>query len=152
MMLGHSFYPKITLPMRLNNSSGATIIDNMFCKLSPYTVTTCAGIILDQLSDHYPYFVSMDNLSTKKTTAPKRVKQTINNSEAMKNMLNYMESNDIYSKLNTNILEDPNRNYDILHDYIKKNERYIFPVKYVKFHRHRHEKNKSITFGTFRSI
>ena len=126
MMLGHSFYPKITLPTRLNNSSGATLIDNMFCKLSSYTVNTGAGIILDQLSDYYPYFVSMDNLSTKKTIAPKRVKQTINNSEAMENMLNYMESNDIYSKLNTNILEDPNRNYDILHDHIKKNERYIF--------------------------
>ena len=106
MMLGHSFYPKITLPTRLNNSSGATLIDNIFCKLSPYTDNTCAGIILDQLSDHYPYFVSMDNLSTKKTTAPKRIKQTINNSEAMKNILNHMESNDIHSKLNTNILED----------------------------------------------
>ena len=66
MMLGHSFYPKITLPMRLNSYSDATLIDNIFCKLSPYTVNTCVGIILDQLSDHYPYFVSMDNRSTKK--------------------------------------------------------------------------------------
>ena len=41
----------------------------------------------------------------------------------MKNMLNYMESNDIYSNLNTNILEDPYRNYGILHE---KNERYRF--------------------------
>ena len=30
MMLGHSFYPKITLPTRVNNSSGATLIDNIF--------------------------------------------------------------------------------------------------------------------------
>ena len=152
IMLGHSYYPKITLPTRLSNSSGATIIDNTFCKLSPYTVNTCAGIILDQLSDHYPYFVSLDNLSIKKTTPPKRVKQTINNSEAMKNMLNYMESNDIYSKLDTNILEDPNRNYDILHEYMKKTKDTFFPVKYVKFHRHRHKKNKWITFGILLSI
>ena len=133
MMLGHSYYPKITLPTRLNNSSGATLIDDIFSKLSPYTVNTCAGIILDQLSDHYP----LDNLSIKKTTPPKRVKQTINNSEAMKNMLNYMESKDIYSKLDTNILEDPNRNDDILHEYMKKTKDTFFPVKYVKFHRHR---------------
>ena len=66
MLLGHGFYPKITLPIRLNNSSGATLIDNIFCKLSPYTVDTCAGINLDQLSDHYPYFVSLDNLPTYK--------------------------------------------------------------------------------------
>ena len=149
MVLGHSYYPKLTLPTRLNNSNGATLIDNIFCKLSPYTVNTCVGIILDQLSDHYPYFVSLDNLSIKKTTPPKR---TINNSEAMKNMLNYMESSDIYSKLDTNILEDPNRNYDILHEYMKKTKDTFFPVKYVKFHRHRHKKNKWITFGILRSI
>ena len=71
MMLGHSYYPKIALPTRLNNSSGATLIDNIFCKLSPYTVNTCAGIILDQLSDHYPYFVSLDNLSIKKNYTTK---------------------------------------------------------------------------------
>ena len=53
----------------------------------------------------------------------------------MKNMLNYMESYDIYSKFNTNILEDPNRNYDILHEYMKKRKIPFFPVKYVTFHR-----------------
>ena len=45
-MLGHSFYPKLTLPTRLNRSSGATLIDNIYCKLSQ-TLTTSAGIILD---------------------------------------------------------------------------------------------------------
>ena len=53
-MLGHSFYPKITLPTRLNRTSGATLIDNIYCKLSSQTLTTSAGIILDELSDHYP--------------------------------------------------------------------------------------------------
>ena len=67
-------------------------------------------------------------------------------------LLNYMESNDIYSKLDTNILEDPNRNYDILHEYMKKTKDTFFPVKYVKFHRHRHKKNRWITFGILRSI
>ena len=51
----------------------------------------------------------------------------------MKNMLNYMESNDIYSKLNTNILEDPNRNYDILHDYIKKTKDTFFLLSMLNF-------------------
>ena len=71
MMLGHSFYPKITLPTRVNNSSGATLIDNIFCKLSSHTISTTSGIILDQLSDHYPYFVSIDNPSTQKAKPPK---------------------------------------------------------------------------------
>ena len=152
MMLGHSFYPKITLPTRLNNSSGATLIDNIYCKLSSCSISTCAGIILDQLSDHFPYFLSLDNMSIKNIKPPKRVKQTINNHEAMENMLDYMKSNDIYDKLKTNLLEDPNINYDILHEYMKNTKEIFFPNKYVKFHKHRHKKNKWITSGILRSI
>ena len=51
-MLGHSFYSKITLPTRLNRTSGATLIDNIYCKLSCQTLTTSAGIILDELYGH----------------------------------------------------------------------------------------------------
>ena len=152
MMLGHSFYPKITFPTRLNNSSGATLIDNIYCKLSSCSISTCAGIILDQLSDHFPYFLSLDNMSIKNIKPPKRVKQTINNHEAMENMLDYMKSNNIYDKLKTNLLEDPNINYDILHEYIKNTKEIFFPNKYVKFHKHRHKKNKWITSGILRSI
>ena len=152
MMLGHSFYPKITLPTRLNNSSGATLIDNVYCKLSSCSISTCAGIILNQLSDHFPYFLSLDNMSTKNIKPPKRVKQTINSRGAMENMLDYMKSNDIYDKLKTNLLEDPNINYDILHEYMKNTKEIFFPNKYVKFHKHRHKKNKWITSGILRSI
>ena len=74
-MLGHSFYPKITLPTRLNRTSGATLIDNTYCKLSSQTLTTSAGIILDEISDHYPYFLGIDNLNIKQTKPPGRVKQ-----------------------------------------------------------------------------
>ena len=30
-MLAHSFFPTITFPTRVNSSSGATLIDNVFC-------------------------------------------------------------------------------------------------------------------------
>ena len=119
MMLTHSFYPKITLPTRVNNSSGATLIDKIFCKLSSHTISITSGIILDPLSDYYPYFVSLDNLSAIKANAPKKVKQRLNSPLAMNNMLNYMKLNDISSKLKTDLLQDPNVNYDILHDHLK---------------------------------
>ena len=35
MILAHSFYPKIILPTRVNNSSGATLIDNIFVSYCP---------------------------------------------------------------------------------------------------------------------
>ena len=152
MVLGHSFYPKITLPTRLNNSSGATLIDNILCKLSSHTISTCSGIILDQLSDHFPYFVSLDNLITRKTKPPKQIKQTMNCPKAMENMLNYMKTNDIICRLNNDLTEDPNKNYNILHEHMKTAKAIHFPVKYVKFHKHRHKKNKWITPGILRSI
>ena len=34
-MLTHSFFPKITFPTRVNNSRGATLINNVLCKQSP---------------------------------------------------------------------------------------------------------------------
>ena len=133
MMLAHSFYPKITLPTRVNNSSGATLIDNIFCKLSSHTISTTSGIILDQLSDHYPYFVSLDNLFAIKANAPKKVKQRLNSPQALNNMLNFMKLNDISSKLKTDLLQDPNVNYYILHDHLKHTKDIFFRINMSNF-------------------
>ena len=118
-MLGHSFYPKITLPTRLNRTSGATLIDNIYCKLSSQTLTTSAGIILDELSDHYPYFLGIDNLNIKQTKPPRRVKQKVNNTRAMENLRDYMLDSTITKNLNRDLLADPNENYNILNCHLK---------------------------------
>ena len=70
----------------------------------------------------------------------------------MDDMLNYLKINDITSKLKSDLLEDPNSNYDILHDYMKSTKDIFFPTKYVKFHKHRYKKNKWIILGIIRSI
>ena len=119
MMLGHSFFPKITLPTRLNRTSGATLIDNIYYKLSFQTVKTTSGIILDELSDHYPYFSCLDNLSNKQTKPPRRVKQKINCTKAMENMQKDMLDTNIVNKFNSDLLKDPNQNYNILHEHLK---------------------------------
>ena len=49
----------------------------------------------------------------------------------MDDMLNYLKINDITSKLKTDLLEDPNSNYDILHNYMKSTKDIFFPTKYV---------------------
>ena len=76
-MLGHT---------RLNRSSGATLIDNIYCKLSSQTVTSSTGIILDELSDNYPYILRIDDLNTKLSKPPRRVKQNINDIRAMESL------------------------------------------------------------------
>ena len=84
-MLIHRFFPKITFPARVNNSSGATLIDNIFCKLSSVSLQTKAGILLDEISDHYPYFVSLD-VCHSPTKPPRLVKRRINSNKAIQSM------------------------------------------------------------------
>ena len=56
-MLAYSFYPPITFPTRLNNTSGASLVDNIFYKLSSHSNKTVPGIITNPMSDHLPYFM-----------------------------------------------------------------------------------------------
>ena len=63
-----------------------------------------------------------------------------------------MKTNDISCRLNNDLTEDPNKNYNILHEHMKTAKAIHFPVKYIKFHNHRHKKNKWITPGILRSI
>ena len=151
-MLGHSFYPKITLPTRLNRTSGATLIDNIYCKLSSQTLTTSAGIILDENFDHYPYFLGIDNLNIKQTKPPRRVKQKVNDIRAMENLRDDMLDSNITNKLNCDLLADPNDNYNILHRHMKSLKDKHMPEKYVKFNKHRHKKPNWISYGILRSI
>ena len=118
-MLGHSFYPKITLPTQLNRTRGATLIDNIYCKLSSQTLTTSAGIILDELSDHYPYFLGKNNLNIKQTKTSRRIKQNVNDIRAMENLRDDMLDSNMTKKINRDLLADPNENYNILHRHMK---------------------------------
>ena len=67
-------------------------------------------------------------------------------------MIHDMEDLDIGAKLNPNILSNPNVNYDLLHDHIAQIKSTHLPYKLEKFHRHKHTKNKWITYGILRSI
>ena len=93
-MLTHSFFPKITFPTRVDNSSRATLIYNIFCKLSPTTLQVKAGILLDEIADHYPYFIYLDvchNLNK-----PSRlVEKHVNSAKAIQDMVADMNDCDI---------------------------------------------------------
>ena len=150
-MLSYSFFPKITFPTRLNNSSGATLIDNIFCKLSALTLQTKAGIMLDEISDHFPYFISL-NVCLNTTKPPRLVKKRINSDKAIKNMVTDMNACDISKTMNNDLSSDPNLNYNILHDHITEMKKKHLPYKFEKFHKHKHKNNKWISFGIIRSI
>ena len=150
-MLSHSFFPKITFPTRVNNSSGSTLIDNIFCKLSSLTLQTKAGIMLDEISYHFPYFISL-NVCLNTTKPPRLVKKRINSDKAIQNMVTDMNACDISKNMNNDLSSDPNLNYNILHDHTTEMKKKHLPYKFEKIHKHKHKNNKWISFGIIRSI
>ena len=53
-LVSHSLYPQITLPTRFSRTHG-TLIENLFCKLSKYTLESTAEMLTKKFSDHQPY-------------------------------------------------------------------------------------------------
>ena len=61
LMVSHSFIPKITLPTRFSRNS-ATLIDNVFCKISQNFSKTSSGILTNNTCDHQAYLICFDYL------------------------------------------------------------------------------------------
>jgi len=149
-ILSNGFIPKITFPTRITNHS-STLIDNIFVKLSNNFSCTTSGILLSQISDHLPCFLSLDYLkplkySNKYITVWPRSEQAYHN---FKTEISQSCTIDIFDE---NINIDPNDNYEILHNRIQLAYEKHIPVKYVKFKKHRHKISKWITGGLMSSI
>ena len=67
-------------------------------------------------------------------------------------MLTDMINCDINKNMKNDLSSDPNLNYDILPDHITKMKDKHLPSKFEKFKKHKHKKNKWISFGIIRSI
>ncbi len=150
MLTSHSFYPKITMPTRFSNSN-ASLIDSILCKLTTTTLDTTSGVIIEKISDHNPCFTILNNIITK-DQCPRFVKVVIENDESVRNFCNHLaESHEIQSLENT-LTQDPNLNYNKLHNLIQKAKNLHLPEKTVKFNKHKHKKNKWISMSLIKSI
>lgn len=152
LITSNSFFPQITLPTRLSSNSG-TLIDNILYKLSPASFRHSAGILLNNISDHQPYFICIDlAISHVKSTPSKYIEIKSRKPTALDDFIGAISNSDIYSKLNKHIDCNPNYNYSIIEGVIKESIVKHFPTKTVKYNKHRHKKNKWITKGIIKSI
>ena len=142
-VLGFGFFPKITLPTRLSNQSG-TLIDNFLCKLSPYYSNTKTGVLLSDISDHLPYFISLNQTVNRK---PGPTFKTIRDKSisAINNLQVELQRNNISEQLDKKIDADPELNYNTLIKHICQSVHECLPQKSVKFNKHKHKKSKWIT-------
>ena len=97
-LISLSLYPHITLPTRFTRKNG-TLIDNFFCKLNKSILESKTGILTNTLSDHQPYFMSV-NITQKKEPLPKYVMINIVSTEAMHNARHEIKSEETYNKFN----------------------------------------------------
>ena len=100
-MLSATFLPLITKPTRVTNHS-ATLIDNIFCNVNPLPES---GIVLSDLSDHYPIYTlfSRSSITTKNNTKERFRKITPQNLENLKNDLDTADWSEVYDTEDTNL-------------------------------------------------
>ena len=108
-----SFLPKITLPTRFSDHNG-TLIDNFLCKLSNRISQASAGILMSRISDHLPYFISLEYITIKKIKIPKFIQTTNQSATNIANFKHEICIANILNKLDLSIDANPNINYNIL--------------------------------------
>jgi len=146
----NGYIPKITLPTRLTSNNG-TLIDNHFCKISTNFSDTTSGIIISNLSDHFPYFTCLDYLKLQ-PNPPKYVTYSIQNENTISLFKEYLTQQQICGKLNTGPNADPDANYDVLHMIIQNGLQQYMPLRTAKFNKHKHKSCRWISLGIIRSI
>ena len=152
-LISNSYIPKITYPTRLTNRKGThrtgTLIDNFFTKISNDFSHVTAGILIQKISDHLPYFITLDNVHPNKRTSNK-VKVFDNSSKSMENLRTFLQNIDITTRLA--LVDDTNEKYSILQSLILEGLNKFLPIREVRFDKYKHKKCPWITSGIIRSI
>ena len=147
-MLSSGFYPKITLPTQICDTS-STIIDNIYSN-----VIDCydnSRIFINHISDHQPIFTIT---STKFSIEMQDQYVTIqtNDDASLNNFVAELRNINITDSLNNNVNANPSKNYDTFLKLLQDAKDKHLSVRRIKFNKYKHKKNKWITRGILRSI
>ena len=149
-MCSNSFYPKITLPTRFTTNKG-TLIDNIFCKLSPSSLNSISGILTGKWSDHQPYFTCLNSL-IQKNSLPKFIKLKKEHPEAIEKLRTELAQISFTDKLNIDPMADPTHNLTIFNNILAEAKDKHIPCKLVRFNKHKHKRNPWVSLCIINSI
>ena len=111
-ILSSGFLPAITLPTRASNNS--TLIDNVF--VNQQAEFNFSVILENEISDHQAVVVNTKLILPH--TKTRYITIYSNSEEAKNNFKNDISSKNIFDKLNKNLTNNPNENYNILEEEI----------------------------------
>ena len=143
--------PFITFPSRFESNS-ASLIDHIFCKFSLNAQTSNAGILLSNISDHCPVFLSFNISTCLNPHQPKYTKISGFTKDSEISFINDVKKISFDSIINDDPNCDPNINFNILHDILQDIRINNCPEKTVKFKKHKHKLTDWITTGILNSI
>ena len=150
VLTAHSYFPKITLPTRLTDRN-VTLIDNIFCNFDQFTKQTIAGILLNKISDHQPYFL-LSPVGKIKSQTSKFINIYTTSKELALNIKDELIKSDLWNNLNHNLNTNHNLTYNIIHETLIAAQNKHLSCRLVKFNKCKHKKSKWITTGILRSI
>jgi hypothetical protein len=149
-IISNSYFPKITYPTRLTHRQG-TLIDNFFTKFTENFNDTTAGILVSQISDHLPYFITLDHLQSSKLSH-KHIRLSSSSLHDFQNFKAELQSDAMCEKFNSIASDNPNAGYNKFSEILRCLVDKHFPVKYVKFQKYKHKRSKWISHGILKSI
>ena len=107
---------------------------------------------MSSISDHLPYFITINNIQSKIRMTPNLVQIRVNNESSIKQYCESVGQSRIIEQLDVNITANPNSNYNILDDILHELHEKYFPTKKVRFNKYKHKKYTWITMGIMESI
>ena len=122
----YSFIPLICKPTRVTTSS-ATIIDNIFSNKIEDTQTT-TGIIISDLTDHFPIFFIKHKITVSTNTPEYKLKRSINENSKM-NFKTDLTNVNWSPIINESCAQ---KSYSMFHDILTEKFEKHFPIKKVK--------------------
>ena len=137
-MLSSEFYPKITLPTRICNTS-STIIDNIFS--NEMCSNDASGIFVNHISDHQAIFTIT---STKLNNRMEQQYVSIETKDdvSLNNFITEVRNMNISELLNRNINANPTENYELFSRLVQEAKTKHLPIKRLKFNKYKHKKCK----------
>ena len=150
LLMSLSLNPQITLPTRFSTNSGA-LIDNIFTKLFNPSVSTCAVIHINRLSDHQPCFLFIDIHITRRRS-PKCIQIHNLTPHSLLAACNDLKEINICAKLDKSPTADVDQNYNIMYQEIHKVMNKYTTMRTVKFAKHKRKQTNWITYGVLKSI
>ena len=110
LFLSNGFMPKISLPTRFSKKK-ATIIDQIFCRISDFTTDSHSGIYVTETSDHLPILTCLYSMNMKQSKSQKYITCQINDAKSQANFWNVIDSTDTFSQLVNGPVTEPYLNY-----------------------------------------